>query len=78
MVDLKATQVVDRMQRRLKNTFKPKPKRTPPTQHLSDIEQVVLVLPPTYRGYYERLKLSDPAKAQEFWDLWAFDPNTMP
>jgi hypothetical protein len=36
------------------------------------------ILPVNYRNRYERLKISDPAKAQEFWDKWSYDPRPKP
>lgn len=36
------------------------------------------ILPWNYRNHYEKLKTRDPAKAQEFWDKWAYDPRPKP
>ena|ERR1700735_2365234 len=61
--------------------IKGKSKRTivAPAQYLSDVEpNDHRVLPPTYRNYYDRLKIKDAQAAQEFWDKWAFDPRPKP
>ena len=47
-------------------------------QRLSEVDESHLVIPPTYRNLYERLKQHDPAKAQAFWDKWAYDPRSKP
>lgn len=53
--------------------------KVPKAQSLSAIEAIDhRVIPPTYRNQYEKLKQRDPAKAQEFWDKWAFDPRPKP
>ena len=50
----------------------------PAAEHLSEVNESHLVIPPTYRNQYERLKQRDPAKAQEFWNKWAYDPRSKP
>ena len=47
-------------------------------ERLSEVNESHLVIPPTYRNQYERLKQHDPAKAQEFWNKWAYDPRPKP
>ena len=79
MVDLKADNIVQRLSKRPRDRLKPERKPTQPSQSLSAIEAIDhRVIPPTYRNQYERLKQRDPAKAQEFWDKWAFDPRPKP
>ena len=51
---------------------------TPAAQRLSEVDESHLVIPPTYRNLYERLKQHDPAKAQAFWYKWAYDPRLKP
>lgn len=77
MVDLKATQIADRLRPRERDAYKPQRKRVAHSELLSKVEVDKRVLPPTYRNLYERLKLSDPTKAQAFWDKWALDPETL-
>ena len=47
-------------------------------ERLSEVNESHLIIPPTYRNQYERLKQRDPAKAQEFWNKWAYDPRSKP